>query len=269
MSEDRNADRESESLDDAQEAWEDDQIEDADAASDAPEGRSDAGDSGQERDSPETDSESEGGGPVEVRPPRPGRVKPTAREEITNLRAERRELRERLDRLELAQQQPRGPSPEQIAQQERAEEAAMFEQVAMLQPHEQAARVSQFYAQRSERKVQQAIQVTQVQVWDAADRQSYERELADNPRLQRFADQVEQLHRQYPGVSRIDLLDKAVGEATRRNLKSARTRQSNQAAAAVAANGARPPGGRSNVAAPARNTAAGRRGYEHMRNVLI
>lgn len=269
MSEDRNSDPSGsvpEPLDDGTQA-EEDFIRDDEPDAGAPEDSADDGDRGSQREAPDTASEAEEERPAETGPTR--HVRPTSgTSRWDNITRENRDLRQRLDALERQQQQPRGPTPEQLAEQQRREEQAMFEQVAMLAPHEAAARVSQFYSERTRREVQQAIQLTQVQVWDAADRQSYDRELADNPRLQRFADQVEQLHRQYPGVSRIDLLDKAVGEATRRNLKSARTRQTNQAAAVQAANGARPPGGRGNVAAPSR-TAAARRGYEHLRGVLI
>ena len=199
---------------------------------------------------------------------RPSRVN-RASQRFHEITLENRDLRQRLENLERVQQQPRQPSQDELRAQEAAEEQRFFAELQqqVMDPVQQAARISQFYNQRTEQRVSRAIQNTQFTTWDSTDRINFERVLADNPRLERFGDRVEELRRQAPGVSRVDLLDKAIGESVRRQAGAQRTCQQNGAAARNGAQRTQPSRPAANV--PGERRQGQRRGFEHMRNVPI
>lgn len=161
------------------------------------------------------------------------------------VREENRELRTRIADFErqLAQisQQQRQPSQAELAAQQRQEDEA----VSMMAP----AEVAKYYSQKSEQKLDAALRQTQYQLWSQSDTLAYQTELARDPSFSKFDDRVQELARQYPTVSRVDLLDKAMGEAARKGVGAARTRARTRATAAAERQSVRPPAnGRGDVA---------------------
>jgi hypothetical protein len=117
--------------------------------------------------------------------------------------------------------------------QRRAQQDQQFvQQLAELPPD----RAYQAILERTRAENQQQIQQTRFQLWQDNDRARYEAEVQAEPKFAQFNARVEELARQAPGVSRLDLLDKAIGEAARLKMRSAITRQRNRGAASAAAN---------------------------------
>jgi len=142
----------------------------------------------EEEAEPEPETEPE---PEPEAQPEPTRG-PRTREErrIAALRQQRRErddeirrLREQNERLLVqSRPQPQQPDPYQV---ERDRQEA--ERVAMMAPHEQA----QFYANRSEQRMQQHMLRQSLETRDLLDRQLFENLRRDEPAARRLADQVE------------------------------------------------------------------------------
>jgi len=180
------------------------------------------------------------------------------------VREENRELRARIAETErlLAQltQQQRQPSAAEIAAQERQEAEA----VSMMAP----AEVARYYSQKSEQKLDAALRQTQFQLWNQSDTLAYQTELARDPSFAKYDDRVQELARQYPTVSRIDLLDKAMGEAARKGISGARTRARNRSAQATERQTVRPPAnGRGDVAGSTERGGGNR--WDRLRDVQI
>ena len=126
---------------------------------------------------------------------------------------------------------------QQDQQRRQVQDAQFVQQLANLPPEQAYAEI----LNRTRAENQQQIQQTRYQLWADNDRARYDAEIQAEPRFAQFNDRVEELARQAPGVSRLDLLDKAIGEAARLKMRSAITRQRNRGAASVEANRTRPP----------------------------
>lgn len=142
-----------------------------------------------------------GDGPLddvqETRPPRDvgGDVGGKPRDTIKLLRqraqeaerqrdSERQEFQRRLNDLETSTRQ-RQPDPAQQAREE-AEERARTELMT-------SAEVARYYAEKSERRIAQALQANNFQTQDRIDRQAFEAQVASNPLIARVAPRVEQV----------------------------------------------------------------------------
>jgi hypothetical protein len=178
------------------------------------------------------------------------------RERERRIAAERR-----LDELERVVNQRFGQDAERTRQQEDQEFLA---QLQLLPPEQQSLAIMQRVERRASAQTQQVAR----QLWDENDRRDFERSLRDDPRLGRYADRVEALRRQAPGVSRDILLTQAIGEAVRANLGRATTRARTRATAQAAQYGGRPPASGSGAQPPTR-TRIGRTPAERLEGVPI
>jgi hypothetical protein len=175
-----------------------------------------------------------------------------AADRIQQLTRERDEERARTAQFERQLQQLTQQATAADQQRIAAEEA---ERVKFMAPEERIV----YETNKIRREMQLGLQQTQNQLWDRSDKGDYDRELDAKPKLAQFNARVDELHRQYPGVRRIDLLDKAIGEAARRNMGSARNRQERRAETAAIQQTAAPTGARAHVAAPRHPSSLGRR----------
>jgi hypothetical protein len=180
-----------------------------------------------------------------------------------------RALRERAQRAEtslaLFERQLQEVKQQKSDEDRRRIEAEEAERLRMLPPEEQIA----YHTNKLRREMQFGLQETQRQLWDRSDHSEYQRELSANPKLSRFNGRVEELRKLAPGVSRLDLLDKAIGEAARRQMGAARNRQERRAETNIRAQTTTPPGGRGNVAAQRQRSGARSPDWSHMRDVSI
>jgi hypothetical protein len=209
-----------------------------------------------------------GGGPddgqeITQRPPQEVRRQSPTSRRFERLSNENRDLKNRVADFEkqlasLVQQQ-RQSSPAEIAAQERAEAEA----VSMMAP----AEVARYYSQRSEQRIQTELNQTRQMLWDQNDQGQYDTLVAQNPAYRRYADRVEELRRQAPGVSRRILLATAIGMRALDGEPGARTRAANRNAEQSRQQMARPSNGRGDVAAPTTRTAGNR--WDRLRNVQI
>lgn len=176
---------------------------------------------------------------------------------------ENRDLKNRVAdferQLQTLVQQQRQPSPAEIAAQERAEAEA----VSMMAP----AEVARYYSQRSEQRIQTELNQTRQMLWDQNDAAQYDGLLTQNPAYRRYADRVEELRKQAPGVSRRILLATAIGMRALDGEGSARTRAATRNAEQTRQQAARPTNGRGDVAAPTTRSSGGR--WDRLRNVQI
>jgi hypothetical protein len=175
-------------------------------------------------------------------------------------RAQRAETERALFERQLLQVQQQGNLAEQ-----RRLEAEEAERVKFMQPEERIT----YEIGKLRREYDHRSQQTELRLWDRADHSEYQRELSANPKLSRFNDRVEELRKLAPGVSRLDLLDKAIGEAARRQMGAARNRQERRAETNIRAQTTTPPGGRGNVAAQRQRSGARSPDWSHMRDVSI
>ena len=227
-----------------------------------PEPGDDAGEPPGEHDAPSE--------PDEVAQPRPlqrGRQaplgRPRASDRFQELANRNRDLQERLDRIERASQQPSAEQQRAQAEQLRQQEEQFF---LTATPQDDYRYIQQKTQQQADRQIQE----TRYQLWDTNDKQSFDRTLDERAELRRFGDQVETLRRQYPTVSRLDLLKHAIGDAMFSNIKPARVRQQNRADQAAARHTTRSPAASRGNVGGERQRAGGRRNdFSHMRDVLI
>lgn len=179
---------------------------------------------------------------------------------IRELANENRELRRRQEDFERQLQQAfNGPSRADLERQQRERE----ERRALMSPAELVQDVTQEL--RAEFRTQ--LQQQNALVWDRSDKSDFDREMEVKPALRRFESRVEELRRIAPGVSRLDLLDKAIGEAARKNIGAARTRQTRTANERSQGQVTRPVSGRSDV--PSNRTRGGRTAGDRLDGVLI
>lgn len=133
--------------------------------------------------------------------------------------------------------------------------------------------MARYFADKSRREMQREMQVTRYQIYDSNDQAEFEREMVATPRLravwERNRERFDELRRQAPGVRRIDLLDKLVGEIARANMGAARTRQERRAGEALNGRQTRPAATRGNVAGERARSGSRRDDFSHMRDVLI
>ena len=190
-----------------------------------------------EGEEPEAPEGEEPEAPAAVAPLRRGSAR------VQALANENRELKTKLTGFE---QQLQGllrdrqqPSPAEQAAAAQAER----ERFELMSPWEQA--------QYTERKITEGVQRQSQQlaygVWDQGDKRAFDDELRVSPEYRRYEARVEELRKMAPSVSRIDLLDKAIGEYARLHKGAARTRAGKADAANAARQNVRPPGGGSDV----------------------
>jgi hypothetical protein len=166
---------------------------------------------------------------------------------IRALNEENRQLRARQDQFERQLQQAlTQPSAADLERQRQAH----VERRSLMSPVDLAADIEAGLRQEFNGQLQRQGAA----LWDQADHGTYQRELETKPALHRFDDRVAELKRQYPTVSRIDLLDKAIGEAARRGMGAAGTRARTRAAGQAAGQVTRPAGGRGDVAGTRQRT---------------
>lgn len=159
------------------------------------------------------------------------------RELKARLAVERAAFERQLSDLTLARNQP---SPAEIA----AAHEADRQRYEMMSPWEQA----QYIAQTIDKRVTEQTTNIRIGLWDQNDKRAYDEELRTSPQFRRYDERVEELRKIAPGVSRIDLLDKAIGEYARTHGAAARTRAARGAEAGEARNGARASTPRGDVA---------------------
>ena len=228
------------------------------------EGNAEGLDEAAEPDVDESDSGEDQQGEDEAGPAREVARPSRGQRQFGAVREENRELRARIAETErlLAQlsQQQRQPSAAELAEQERREAEA----VQMMS----APEVARYYSQKSEQKLDAALRQTQFQLWNQSDTLAYQTELARDPSFAKYDDRVQELARQYPTVSRVDLLDKAMGEAARKGIAGARTRARNRSAQATERQTVRPPAnGRGDVAGSTERGGGSR--WDRLRDVQI
>lgn len=195
---------------------------------------------------------------------------PRASDRFQTLANRNRDLERQL--AELQRQQGDFARQQQEAQQrQQAELERQQEEQFLLTASPQD--MARYYADKSRREMQREMQVTRYQIYDSNDQAEFEREMVATPRLrtvyERNRERFDELRRQAPGVRRIDLLDKLVGEMARQNMGAARTRQERRAADALNGRQTRPAATRGNVAGERTRSGARRNDFSHMRDVLI
>lgn len=126
---------------------------------------------------------------------------------------------------------------QQDAQRRQQQDAQFVQQLAELPPD----RAYQAILERTRAENQQQIQQTRYQLWQDNDRARHEERLQRQPKYQQFNDRVEELASQVSGVSRLQLLQVAIGEAAMAKLDATLARQRNRGAASVAENRTRAP----------------------------
>jgi len=132
-------------------------------------------------------------------------------EDAATARREAAELRERLARLEQPrQEQPKGPSAEEIA---------------LMTPQEYA----DYKLGQAEKRFQQTVGQIQWQTYEASDRAAFNALKATDPLATKYADEVEtrlaQLRQQGQNVDRERLLTYIIGEKARQGRTAARGKQ--------------------------------------------
>ena len=217
-------------------------------------------DDGGEADLGDDEGEGEAGQTRQVAEP-PSRPRASGR--VDRLYSENRELRSKVQDFErqlnqLVQQQ-RQPTQAELAAQERAEAEA----VSMMAP----AEVAKYYSQKSESRIAAELNQTRQMLWDQNDAAQYDQLVTQNPTYGRYADKVEELRRQAPGVSRKILLATAIGMRAMEGAPAARTRAQNRSEAQAQRQQARPSQARGDVAAPQERSSGNR--WERLRDVQI
>lgn len=194
----------------------------------------------------DADVEGEEGGErpaQDVAPPRqPGR----ANREIVALRRRAQQAEARVADFERQLQQvvnqQRQPTAAERAEEERREAEAL----EMMTPAQQA----RYFHDKSRKEMQAELQQTRMVMWDQSDRQQYESLLAQDPAYRRYDEQVEELRKQAPGVSRRILLATAIGMRALEQKPAAKTRAARNGAASAERHAAQPSRARGDVAAP-------------------
>lgn len=164
--------------------------------------------------------------------------------ELAEERTRVRTFEQQLQTLLAERNQPRAPSPAEIAEQQRQER----ERFEMMSPYEQHL----YTQQKIEQGVAQRTQAMAQTLWDQGDRRAYEDLLERTPAYRKFDAKVEELRRQAPGVERRVLLATAIGLQALDQGGAARSRAARAAEAGRAANGVRPSQARGDV--PAQRT---------------
>lgn len=197
----------------------------------------------------ETEAEAEGETEDEVEEePRPSR----GNRQFGALRAENRELRERLDRLERGGSQR--PDPNAEAERQRREQQE--EENILLSGD--VGKIAKFYSDRSARQAQ--AQITQVvsHVVDRGDKQDFRALCAENPAVAAIAADVEKQlvisRSQGLNPTREALAKYMLGERLLSRAKGAKTRQEKRAGVERQRQQARPGTSRSDVTSSGRRT---------------
>jgi hypothetical protein len=179
--------------------------------------------------------------PQAATPPRKGSQR------VQNLVNENRQQKARLDQLTQQVQQllgtQRQPSQAEIAEAQRQRRAHL----ESLDPISAA----EFVAQENLSQVQRLVQQAVAPIYAQNEQAEYEREFEKNPKLRAaFADEVEALKRQFPGVTKRQLLAYALGERALQNQGRLTTRAARNGAAGAAQHTTTPTGTRADVNAP-------------------
>ncbi len=194
----------------------------------------------EEGDEPEAEETEEEGEPAVAAAPPARRGSPR----VQSLVNENRELKTKLSSFEQQLQglvaQRNQPSPADIAAQQERER----QQFELMSPYEQFQYTQSRIREETARNTNQIAS----NLWDQNDQRDYAALLETTPAYRRYDDRVAELRTQAPGVSRRVLLATAIGLRALEGNGAARTRASRQAEAGAARNGARPAGGRGDVA---------------------
>ncbi len=196
-------------------------------------------DEGEEDDEPEADEPEEGGEPEPVAAPSPrrgsARVQALANEN-RELRSRQVEFERQLAALTAARAQP---SPAEVAAQQERER----QQFELMSPYEQFQYAQSKIREETARNTNQMA----AHLWDQNDRRDYGALLEATPAYRRYAETVEELRTQAPGVSRRILLMTAIGKHVLEGGGAARTRAVRSAEAGAARQISRPSNGRADV----------------------
>jgi hypothetical protein len=160
-------------------------------------------------------------------------------QQIEDERRQRQTLEQQLTQLRTP------PLPDPRAQ--AAAEQAELERVQMMAPHE----VAQYYARRSEERVQQTLLRSQLETRDLMDRQSFAAVQRQEPIAKRLADKVEQTlaqaRSQGMNPTREAILNLLVGQEIRDKARQQIESQRRRGARQIAAQTTQPGSPRSNV----------------------
>lgn len=159
---------------------------------------------------------------------------------IRDLQSQNADLSRRLDEMLARQNAPRAPTPAEQAEAQRLER----ERYEMMTPYEQA----QYLSRQIREQVQREIAAATQPIHENTDVREYEGLISQNANYRRFDAEVANLRRQYPGLSRVQALKYAIGDAAIRGAPAATTRARNAAAATAARQTARPSQARGDIA---------------------
>lgn len=161
--------------------------------------------------------------------------------EIDEERRQRQQLEQQLSQARTPLQPPSDPNAERERERQEIERIAF---VAQSQGHDPAGAIARYYSEQSEKRIREALQLSELRTADAMDRQTFsaiQREEAIARRLgPRVEEELTRMRRLGINPTREQILDLLVGQEVRRKAKKQIETQRRRGAQQIAAQTTQP-----------------------------